>query len=1334
MNRDNLNYANNLNFINNNSNQSLYTERNTNVKEYSTLNSIHTNSGIYNNSDKEENKEINKLKISVLLKEIKNVIENPDYNLNFQLIHMKCFNLNQLGLHLEFFDQLKNCLLNLLKNYTSELISFNNSLSSHLKNGQDEKNFNKNYNKQGTLSKKYLNLFINKYEEYKKICMKISETISILDIKYYYLNKFKIKEDEEINFDLLANKQSNKSEILQMNFIFKIIFSLFFQYVLLDDTIQKDLLNNFFKAYGKIRKNFQNYVQINKEICNYLVTTKKKDNKNFRITNSDDSSLGTLNEKNLSSNLKLNENNLDLDKDSKENKYDKYIISNFANIKKDDTIFKIKGILQKKKFLDNRNYSSLKSIRDINKNLIELNENVSTKRKAKIKITLKDRLKAIFNIFNDANSLSILIDKNLLDSTIIKFDECFLSETKIFYKEYCNNYFQKIKDIESLNKINSRSDLIDKEKITKAKFSHYDISILNYNSDCENPTENYSPKEMLNNKVKICNTNLIDLDFNAYKSNKNDKIFINKKIPKENNLKSAGDIININYNTYSGENDILDEKDIYCKFDSFHERKYSNAVIAKFKDCKKKKNKLNLEKMHITIEKFIVEITYLFELESEISFNYVNKNEIINLILELSLNEYESSISDSLRKFIDSSDLVIIKLLFALYSKNEVFKEKFNKILSNTIISILSDLEKNHIIINRHNRVEYVNFLFFVEEIFDIKKKFYLILKESLNAYSRNELIIKTCLEKIVNKNFDFMENFVKLIHDEIKISIKNKNPYRLKDFNDKFLAIYKLFNEKDLFEIEYRKYLSKRLLRNSSMVKETEHELYEILKKESGAIYTRKIEKILKEISLSYDLNVEYSQKYAGNIKKNIFINDNIYNKNNSSENNKNTNPICIKGGSNHNLNKHSNMDSNLTHSNLVFSNNDEQDKYPSGLTPKLSNDNFNHLNSNRISEVNNFNQIVKEDHLKSDVNNHLNGNINNYTPINSNNNNNNFNMMKSYLTNTIKNPNTKSNINSLIFKANNVTNSAQIFENEPSITHMLQTQKCLFESKSFIPLRTINKYIDINVKVVSSDCWLLENINIKNNKRLNISEIKKNQEFSLPEVLDKYINNFKEFYSNKFKNRQLKWIHEYSYAFIDMRLKDGKVYNIIASNYQMGFLCLFNKNKYLQILFVEILKILNVSMIENKSFIQLLKSHFLPLFNSKLFLIKNKEKEEINEIDENDLIYLNHNFNQEESKIKLLNLIVEKKEINTTEEKKENEVSHFVLEDRKHQLDAIIIKILKKNKIVEFENLKSLVNEEVKKFFVLETKFIKTRIENLIDRNFVKRNEDNTNCYEYI
>jgi len=77
--------------------------------------------------------------------------------------------------------------------------------------------------------------------------------------------------------------------------------------------------------------------------------------------------------------------------------------------------------------------------------------------------------------------------------------------------------------------------------------------------------------------------------------------------------------------------------------------------------------------------------------------------------------------------------------------------------------------------------------------------------------------------------------------------------------------------------------------------------------------------------------------------------------------------------------------------------------------------------------------------------------------------------------------------------------------------------------------------------------------------------------------------------------------------------------------------------------------------------------------------------------------------------------------------------EISHFVIEDRKYQLDSIIMKILKQNKKLEFELLKQLIFKGVQSYFVPDVNMIKNRIENLIDRVLIVEESKNPSIYCY-
>ncbi len=948
-----------------------------------------------------------------------------------------------------------------------------------------------------------------------------------------------------------------------------------------------------------------------------------------------------------------------------------------------------------------------------------------------------------------------------MENFINKFNERFLSETNIFYIDYCNNYYKNIKNEE----LNLKKNIIDEKKnfniYEKRIFSYFDISILNYKSDGNDFNDEFKEIKKKNNLVKICSDNLKESNYNLNKIICEKKKFINKKISK--------DIFDIKSTNNIKQNNLIVDLDKHIINDSFLKNEDSiKDIDSNGLDCstfkneqyfskKKSKKFINEKNFPISFEGFILEITLLVNLERNMYLNYNKKNDIENKLLDLCLLKNEKFIFENLKRLIEKSDFIIIKYTYLLFSKNDELRDRFNCILNGIINLILNDLEKNHTIVNKFNKIEYVNFLFFVEEIYEIKKKFFSILKFSLNNYSRSELMIKTCLEKVVNKNFDFMENFVKLIHDEIKIAIKNRNPHRLKDFQDKFLSIYKLFSEKDLFEIEYRKYLSKRLLRNSSMVRETEYEFFEILKKESGNNYTRKINKILEEISVSYDLNVEYSQKFEGNIRK--VLSDKYKFKLNKDQI-LDCNLFCNKK-----FNEIKNEKKEIISSIIDLKNNSLDNKDEFNINMNLNE------KKNIIDEKNIGNFFFKQYNLNIDKSTNSSNNLNNYCnkenleSSNSQNNlfllnnsdsqsknNLNINLIQSYNFSEITKSNNRLNKifnNSLfnkiddckyeIIQNNSNSSGGEIKLDLSNNFNFLKEERIKTKhQKNFV-----NYIIDLNVKVVSSDSWLLENINIIDNKKINISEIKQCENFKLPLVLDKYIKNFTEFYCKKFNNRQLKWINEYSYAFIDFKNRKGKSFNLITSNFQMSFLCLFNNRNLKEINFKDILEKLDLvdykessgNKIENNKFLPVLKSHLIPIFNYKLFLIKNKEKvEDLSEIELNDVIYLNEDFDHEDKKLKLLSLIIEKKEMRSSKNKKFDEINHFVLEDRKYQLDSLIMKFLKHNKVLEFEKLRNLLNLELKKYFIPETKFIKIRLENLIDRNFIKRNENNLNCYEYI
>ena len=76
----------------------------------------------------------------------------------------------------------------------------------------------------------------------------------------------------------------------------------------------------------------------------------------------------------------------------------------------------------------------------------------------------------------------------------------------------------------------------------------------------------------------------------------------------------------------------------------------------------------------------------------------------------------------------------------------------------------------------------------------------------------------------------------------------------------------------------------------------------------------------------------------------------------------------------------------------------------------------------------------------------------------------------------------------------------------------------------------------------------------------------------------------------------------------------------------------------------------------------------------------------------------------------------------------------SHEIANLRKVQLESTIIRIMKQNKKIAFTDLCNLIVDSLYNKFIPEKLDIKTRLENLCDRNFIKRDSENMNIYIYI
>lgn len=70
----------------------------------------------------------------------------------------------------------------------------------------------------------------------------------------------------------------------------------------------------------------------------------------------------------------------------------------------------------------------------------------------------------------------------------------------------------------------------------------------------------------------------------------------------------------------------------------------------------------------------------------------------------------------------------------------------------------------------------------------------------------------------------------------------------------------------------------------------------------------------------------------------------------------------------------------------------------------------------------------------------------------------------------------------------------------------------------------------------------------------------------------------------------------------------------------------------------------------------------------------------------------------------------------------------------DRKHALDAAIVRVMKAKKELHYEKLKELTIDAVKSHFVPEVSIIRQRITSLLEQEYLRRDEDDSTLFIYV
>lgn len=114
--------------------------------------------------------------------------------------------------------------------------------------------------------------------------------------------------------------------------------------------------------------------------------------------------------------------------------------------------------------------------------------------------------------------------------------------------------------------------------------------------------------------------------------------------------------------------------------------------------------------------------------------------------------------------------------------------------------------------------------------------------------------------------------------------------------------------------------------------------------------------------------------------------------------------------------------------------------------------------------------------------------------------------------------------------------------------------------------------------------------------------------------------------------------------------------------------------------------------------------------------------------EIAPTDVFVVNEAFSSRHIKIKVQNVAVKESE------PERRETRSKVDEDRKYEIEAAIVRIMKARKQLQHNLLISEVTEQLKARFMPSPLVIKTRIEALIERDYLARTENDRKIYKYV
>jgi len=203
--------------------------------------------------------------------------------------------------------------------------------------------------------------------------------------------------------------------------------------------------------------------------------------------------------------------------------------------------------------------------------------------------------------------------------------------------------------------------------------------------------------------------------------------------------------------------------------------------------------------------------------------------------------------------------------------------------------------------------------------------------------------------------------------------------------------------------------------------------------------------------------------------------------------------------------------------------------------------------------------------------------------------------------------------------------------------------------------------------------------------------------------------------YYLSNHTDRKLSWQTNMGTADLKATFGNGQKHELNVSTYQMCVLMLFNNADRLS--YKEIEQATDIPASDLKRCLQ------------SLALVKGRDvlrKEPMNKyVSENDAFFVNDKFSSKLYQVKIGSVVAEPEKLKTQER---------VEEERRPQIQASIMRIMKSRKKLEHNNLVAEVTKQLQSRFLANPTEVKKRIESLIEREFLERDNSDRKLYHYL